>query len=185
MGERETGEDQERTVDGVEGPLRVRGRFARGVSGNPAGRPRGSRNRTAALCADLLSADAAPIFEKVIKMAKRGDAIALKLCVDRLLPVRAARDRAVELVLPAAECAADLVRAAAVVIDRAAAGDITLSEAKEFMALLEQQRRAIETSDLAVRIEALEASGVIAGGPPDTARRVRRILDERLMERPL
>jgi len=56
-------------------------------------------------------------------MAKKGDSIARKLCVDRLLPIRAARDRAVELVLPAAQSAADLVAAAAVVIERAAAGE--------------------------------------------------------------
>jgi hypothetical protein len=167
VGDALTGEEQEG---------RPGGKFRPGRSGNPAGRPRGSRNRTSALCADLLSASAAPIFEKVIRLAKKGDAIALKLCVDRLLPVRAARDRAVELVLPAAESAADLVRAAAVVIDRAAAGEITLSEAKEFMALLEQQRKAIETSDLCVRIEALEASGAIAAAPPDVAARVRRVL---------
>ena len=102
--------------------------------------------------------------------------VALKLCVDRLLPIRAARDGAVELVLRAAESAADLVAATSVVIERAAAGEITPSEAKEFMALLEGQRRAIETSDLAVRIEALEASGAIAAAGPDTAARVRRVL---------
>ena len=112
-------------------------------------------------------------------MAKKGDAVALKLCVDRLLPIRAARDRAVELVLPAAQSAADLVAATAVVIERAASGDITLSEAKEFMALLEVQRRSIETADLCVRIEALEASGSLAAAPVDVAARVRRVLADR------
>lgn len=173
MGGMLTGEEQAEIAE------RVRGRFARGTSGNPAGRPRGSRNRTSALCADLLSADAEAIFERVIKMAKKGDSIARKLCVDRLLPIRAARDRAVELVLPAAQSAADLVAAAAVVIERAAAGEITLSEAKEFMALLEQQRKAIETSDLCVRIEALEASGAMAAASADVAARVRRVLYDR------
>jgi len=47
---------------------------------------------------------------------RKGDVVALKLCVDRLLPIRAVRDRAVELVLPAAESAADLMAATAVVI---------------------------------------------------------------------
>jgi hypothetical protein len=68
---------------------------------------------------------------------RKGDVVALKLCVDRLLPIRAARDRAVELVLRAAESAADLVAATAVVIERAAAGEIASSEAKEFMALFQ------------------------------------------------
>lgn len=163
-------------LTGEEQGERARGRFRPGRSGNPAGRPKGSRNKTSALCADLLSASAIPIFEKVIRMAKEGDVVALRLCVDRLLPVRAARDRAVELVLPAAQSAADLVAAAAVVIERAAAGGITLSEAKEFMALLEVQRKVIETSDLCVRIEALEASGSLSAAPPEMAARVRRVL---------
>jgi hypothetical protein len=174
MGDVLTEEEQAAAALGA----RVRGRFAPGASGNPRGRPRGSRNRTSALCADLLSADAGEIIAKVIRLAKKGDGIALKLCVDRLLPVRAARDRAVELVLPAAESAADLVRAAAVVIDQAASGEISLSEAREFMALLEAQRKSIETADLAVRIEALEARG--AAPAPELGARVRRVLDERL-----
>ena len=52
-------------------------------------------------------------------------------------------------------------------------------------ALLELQRKSIETADLVVRIEALEASGGLAAAPPGVAARVRRVLDERLRgERP-
>jgi hypothetical protein len=137
------------------------GQWAEGQSGNPAGRPRGSRNRLTKACADLLG-DAAPdIMERLIKMAGKGHPVALKLCVERMLPARAARDRWVELAVPVVAQASDLVTAAAAVIERAAAGEITLSEAKEFMALIDSQRRAIETADLAVRIEALE-SGPLA-----------------------
>ena len=132
------------------------GQFAPGVSGNPGGRPRGSRNKTTQLCADLLSGDAEAIVAKLIERAKKGDAVALKLCVDRLVPVRAARDRTVDVELPDIANVADLVAAAAAVVEHAAAGRITLSEAKEFMQLLEGQRRLVETADLAVRIEALE-----------------------------
>jgi hypothetical protein len=167
MGERGTGEEQ---------AGRVRGRFARGTSGNPKGRPRGSRNRTSQLCADLLGESAEDIIATVIKRAKKGDAIALRLCVERLVPIRAARDRAVEVALPAAESAVDLVHAAAVVIDGAASGEMTLSEAHEFMRLLELQRRAIETSELVMRIEALESSGEGAAAPE--AGRVRRVVDD-------
>ena len=60
----------------------------------------------------------------------------------------------------------DLVAAAAAVVRHAAAGEITLSEAREFMTLLEGQRRVIETAELAVRVEALERSGVTSGVDP-------------------
>jgi len=61
-------------------------------SGNPAGRPKGSRNRLTRACADLLAADAPDIMERVIKEAKKRKAVALKLCIERLLPARAARE---------------------------------------------------------------------------------------------
>ena len=46
------------------------------------------------------------------------------------------------------------------------------------MLVLDAQKEGkdIETSDLCVRIEALEASGAIAAAGPETAARVRRVL---------
>lgn len=165
------------------------GTFAPGVSGNPAGRPKGARNRVTQACFDLLADSSEAIIAKAVRMAKSGDGVALRLCIERLLPARVARDRAVSLEVPAITKAADLVAAAGAVISKAAAGEMSLSEAREFMALLELQRRAIETQELAVRVELLERSGpegpkgplgFAPGGdgaadPPDLAVRVRRL----------
>ena len=149
-----------------------RGRpFRPGESGNPAGRPRGSRNRVTALCAELLGDEAEEVMRSCIKRARKGDGVALRLCVERLLPVKAARDRAVSIDLPAVAAASDLIEAAGAVIHHAAAGDLTLSEAREYMSLLEQQRKLIETSELAVRVEVLERAAEPEGpGGPDRAR---------------
>lgn len=154
-----------------------------GQSGNPAGRPKGSRNRVSARCAELLGDASDAIIEKLIKEAKKGEPVALRLAVERLVPIRAARDRAVEFDLPAVGRAADLAEAAAVVIACAADGHMTLSEAKEFMALIEGQRKMIETTDLVLRLEALEGGTALgerersqmpAGA--EVAARVRRLL---------
>lgn len=171
----ETGEEQAARTKG--------GRFAPGQSGNPAGRPKGSRNRTTQLCADLLAADAAEVMARLIKDAKKGEPVALRLCVERLVPVRAARDRVVDVDLPDVGRARDLVEAAAAIVRHAADGDVTLSEAKEFMQLLEGERKLIETADLAVRVEALEGEAAkaaigekIGELEPDLRARV-RVLD--------
>ena len=47
--------------------------FEKGESGNPAGRPRGSRNRATLLMEGLLADDAEAIGRKAIAMTKQGD----------------------------------------------------------------------------------------------------------------
>lgn len=147
------------------------GRFVKGASGNPAGRPKGARNKVTARCAELLGDECDAIISRLVKDAKKGEPVALRLAVERLIPVRAARDRVVEVELPHVERARDIAAAAAAVIQHAALGDITLSEAREFMLLLEGQRKVIETSDLAIRLEVLEAQADgCADGAPAPAR---------------
>jgi Family of unknown function (DUF5681) len=85
--------------------------FQKGQSGNPAGRPRGSRNRTTVLMQNLLEGEAEAIGRKAIEMAKGGDMAAIRVCMDRLAPAR--RGAAISCELPPAE-AASLAR----VIDR-------------------------------------------------------------------
>ena len=63
-------------------------RFQKGRSGNPNGRPKGSRNRTTIACEALLEEEAGALTRKAIQMAKDGDTIALRLCLDRIYPVR-------------------------------------------------------------------------------------------------
>jgi hypothetical protein len=105
---------------------------------------------------EMLDGEADDIIRKAIEAAKAGEPVALRLCVERILPRRAS---VVELVLPLIRQANDVADACAAVIEQAGAGKLTLSEAKEFMQLLEVQRRAIETHDLAVRIDVLERGG--------------------------
>jgi hypothetical protein len=60
-----------------------RGRpFERGVSGNPAGRPKGARNRTSLMAEALTDSDAVAITRAVAAEAKRGDMVAARLVLD-------------------------------------------------------------------------------------------------------
>ena len=72
--------------------------FQKGQSGNPSGRPRGSRNRATILFQNLLEDDAEAIARKAVDMAKAGDIAAIRICMDRLAPAR--RTDAIAFELP-------------------------------------------------------------------------------------
>ena len=131
------------------------GKFRPGQSGNPAGRPKGSKNRGTALWAAILEDGAEDVLRRVVERARAGDELCIRLVVERLLP-RAQREHHVTVPLPAMQDAGDLVGALGAVLRSVADGDMTLEEARQFAGILETQRKAIETADLAVRIEALE-----------------------------
>src|SRR5262249_52318163 len=87
-----------------------RGRpFRAGQSGNPNGRPKGSRNKTTVLVEALLDAESEAITRKLLEKALDGDMAAMRLCVERLLPLR--RDRPVAFELPSIANAADAQKA--------------------------------------------------------------------------
>jgi hypothetical protein len=73
-------------------------KFSKGTSGNPSGRPLGSRNHATVLMESLLEGKAEELLQKAVEMALAGDTTALRLCMDRLMPPR--KDRPIKLSLP-------------------------------------------------------------------------------------
>jgi Family of unknown function (DUF5681) len=128
--------------------------FEKGESGNPAGRPRGSRNRTALLMENLLGYEAEAIGRKAVEMAIKGDMAAIRLCMDRLAPAR--KDEPVAFELPALEKPADSVAAAATLVAAVAEGELTPSEAAQLAKVIEVYVRAIETKVFDERLTSLE-----------------------------
>lgn len=59
--------------------------FQEGQSGNPAGRPKGSKDKRTEL-RELLEPHAPALIEKAVSMALEGDTTAMKMCLDRILP---------------------------------------------------------------------------------------------------
>ena len=129
--------------------------FEKGESGNPAGRPRGSRNRATLLMEGLLADDAEAIGRKAIELAKQGDMAAIRLCMDRLSPVR--KDEPVAFELPPLDKPADSV-AAAEIVAAVAAGELTPSEAAELAKVVDVYVRAIATNAFDERLTKLEAT---------------------------
>jgi hypothetical protein len=130
-------------------------RFQKGVSGNPKGRPLGSRNQSILAAEKLMENQAAAITQKCIDKALAGDATAIKLCLSRILPVK--RERTIELDLPGLEGSQDALRAIATVLEAVGSGTITPSEGQAVASLLETHRRTFEVEELERRLEALEA----------------------------
>ena len=130
--------------------------FEKGESGNPAGRPRGSRNRATLLMESLLADDAEAIGRKAIEMAKQGDMAAIRLCMDRLAPARKGEPVAFEL--PPLDKPADSVVAAAEIVAAVAAGELTPSEAADLAKVIDVYVRAIATKAFDERLTKLEAT---------------------------
>jgi hypothetical protein len=78
----------------------------------------------------------------------------MRLCFERILPVR--KDRPVTFELPAVANAGDAVKAAGALLAAAASGDLTPSEAAELSRLLENFTRVLEASEFEERLSKLE-----------------------------
>jgi Family of unknown function (DUF5681) len=131
------------------------GRFLAGRSGNPAGRPRGSRHE-ALEALDAIGAEAAKdVLLAVVEAARGGDIRAADILLRRLWPER--KSRPIKVHLPAMETATDIGRALGAIVEAVSNGELTPDEGQAIAAMLEGQRRAIETMELERRVEALEA----------------------------
>ena len=130
------------------------GQFKKGRSGNPKGRPEGTRNKATIACETLLDGEADALTKKAIELAKGGDMAAPRLCLDRIIPPR--KDRPIELDLPDMKTAEDLSEALGSLTKAMAEGEPTPVEAEKVAAVLEIRRRAIETLDHETRLKELE-----------------------------
>lgn len=128
--------------------------FQKGQSGNPTGRPKGARNKSTLAAEALLDGEAEVLTRKVIELAKDGDRTALRMCFDRLLPVR--RSRPVIFDLPDTSTPEGILAAHDAVLAAVATGEVTPEEAQIICGLIDTRRRAIDTYELERRMSALE-----------------------------
>jgi hypothetical protein len=132
-----------------------RGRpFEKGHSGNPAGRPRGCRNKSTLAAQLLLQGEAEALTRKAVELALSGDPTALRLCLDRLIAPH--RERLVPLALPPMRKPADLAAAMEAIAAAVACGLLAPAEAAELAKVVDTFANAIETRDFDSRLRALE-----------------------------
>lgn len=130
--------------------------WKKGQSGNPAGRPKGSRNRATLLALAAMEGELDAVVRVVIDAAKAGDMAAARLVVDKLIP--ATKERAVTLDLPDSSTPEGIELAQSAILNAVGAGDLLPGEGATLSTLVENRRRSIETLELEKRIAALEGA---------------------------
>jgi hypothetical protein len=128
--------------------------FQIGQSGNPAGRPRGARNKRTLALESIMEDESEVITRKAIEMAKGGHMTAIRLVIDRLAP--ACKERPIDFALPPLNTPADAVAAAAAIAAAVAAGDLTPSEAAQLSKLVHAYVLALEAHDFEQHLAKLE-----------------------------
>ena len=130
------------------------GQFSKGTSGNPSGRPPGSRNHATLLMESLLEGEAEQLTRKAIELALAGDITALRLCLERLIPPR--KDRPIHLLLPPIENVQQISLAMARVAAAIGEGEITPTEGEVVSNILLAHKTVLVTADLERRMDEFE-----------------------------
>ena len=142
----------------VQKQQKQRGRpFPKGRSGNPAGRPRGSRNPSIRAAQLLLEGEAEALTRKAVDLALAGDPVALRLCLNRLMARH--RARLVPVALPQMRQPGDLAAVMEAVAAEVARGVLAPAEAAELAKVVETCIRSLETRDFDSRLRTLEEAG--------------------------
>ena len=144
--------------DGKQTDRGAAGRFARGNRASP-GRPPG-RGLVAEMRA-LLATDLDKIIDTLRAQALAGDAQAIRIILDRVLPALRPVDLPTPLSLPRDGTLADQARA---VVLAAADGELASAQAAQIVAAMGGVAKIVEATELLRRVEALEALDSTARG---------------------
>src|ERR1700733_2123874 len=88
------------------GKIQVKGKYRKGYSGNPNGKPKGARNKSTLAAEALLEGSLERICKKVEEEALNGNMQAAKMILERFLPPR--KDRCIEIDIPSVDTFEDV-----------------------------------------------------------------------------
>lgn len=129
------------------------GKFKPGQSGNPKGKPPGTRHRATQAVLALLEGETERLTRKAVELALEGDVTALRLCLERIAPAlkSVAPPVSVSLTNPGslAETAKNFLQAAA-------GGELPPDLAAQLISAVSVIARVEEIEIMKERLEALE-----------------------------
>lgn len=124
-----------------------------GQSGNPSGRPPGTG--VLQKLREKIGDNMPEIIEQLVLQAKGGDVTAARVLLERVLPPVKAVEQPQPIELPKG---ADLSAKGHAVLQAAADGVLSASQAASYMTALGSLARVVEVDELLRRLEALEAA---------------------------
>lgn len=126
-------------------------RWTKGVSGNPSGKPKGTKDWRSKLRKQI--EDAAPdLVGRLIAEAEGGDVSAAKLLLDKVLPSLKPQSLPVNIDIPVGDEAASILA----VFSAMAKGKVSPEDGNELVRALATLSKVRETSEIIQRIEQLE-----------------------------
>jgi hypothetical protein len=133
--------------------------FVKGQSGNPAGRPVGSRNRFTREMREALEERGPDLIDRLAELAREANPAAMRLCYERLVPT--GKHRAVAVELPSPSSPNYTMEAIEAVHRALGEGGITIDEASRLLGFIERTTRilllqAAPAADLDERITRCE-----------------------------
>lgn len=147
--------------------------FVKGQSGNPAGRPAGSRNKFTRDMQDALEESGLPLIQRLLELAGEGNSGAMRACLDRLI----GKHRPSSVALPAPDSPNYVLEALTEIHRALGAGEIASDEAARLVDFVGRTARvlaskAVAEIDFAARLSRVEHV-LAAVLNADTARRAR------------
>lgn len=135
-------------------------RFEPGKSGNPSGRPQGSKNQATKLL-ETFEGDLPALLAATKEKALQGDMTAMRLLLDRVLPVR--KPVAPVFEIPELADASTLSNQARAVISVVCRGLIPPDVGSQLIMAVGAAARVLETDEVVRRIDQLERAALANG----------------------
>jgi Family of unknown function (DUF5681) len=133
--------------------------FQKGQSGNPAGKPKGCRNKLTILLENVQIQEGAlaEILEVATGLAKKGNVGAMRIVMSYIFQAR--REVPGRIDLPSLNSPDDVLAAMQKVASGVAEGELTASEGAEFAKVFQLFLQALGYLDLERRVRALQSLG--------------------------